>query len=158
MINTSPVNVYFTLHYRLFFSKDFVFECLYFSEYDIRMVLFVFWLRVRPSIKYLNNWGNEAGSSEMCTGGYGGRRVSRLMCTYALTLSLFILLSYGVLFYVRKFNLIFIQKLCVCQKCLFFSNKIKSCCHEIRFFYFKLFFRTRVSQNIFNFNQIDSVF
>ena len=35
-----------------FFVKNFFFECLYFSEYDIRMFLFVFWLRNRPSIKY----------------------------------------------------------------------------------------------------------
>ena len=34
-----------------FFVKNFLFECLYFSEYDIRMFLFVFSLRNRPSIK-----------------------------------------------------------------------------------------------------------
>ena len=39
--------------------KEFTFfECLYFSEYDIGMLLFVFWLRNRPSIKYVRNWGN----------------------------------------------------------------------------------------------------
>ena len=38
--------------------KEFFFECLYFSEYDIGM-LFVFWLRNRPSIKDVRNWGNE---------------------------------------------------------------------------------------------------
>ena len=42
-----------------FFIKNFFFECLYFSEYDIRMFLFVFfWLRNRPSIKYICKWGN----------------------------------------------------------------------------------------------------
>ena len=39
--------------------KDyFFFKCLYFSEYDIRMFLYVFWLRNRPSIKYVRNWEN----------------------------------------------------------------------------------------------------
>ena len=38
--------------------KDFFFECLYFSEYDIGMLFFVFGLRNRPSIKYVPNWGN----------------------------------------------------------------------------------------------------
>ena len=54
------------------------------------MFLFVFWLRKRPSINYVSNWGNGGGgSSKMCTGVYRGRGVLRLMCTYALTLSLF---------------------------------------------------------------------
>ena len=39
--------------------KDlFFFECFYFSEYDIRMLLFVFWLRNRPYITYVSNWRN----------------------------------------------------------------------------------------------------
>ena len=46
---------------------------------------------------------------------------------------------------------------CVCQKWLFLSNDIKFP-QEISLFYFKLFFRTKVSQNAFNFNQIDSKF
>ena len=53
-----------------------------------------------------------------------GRGISRPMCTYALTLSLFIFLSYSVLFYLQKFNLTLTQKECVCQKWLFFSNEI----------------------------------
>ena len=39
-----------------FFVKNFLFfECFYFSEYDNQMFLFVFWLRNRPSIKYVRN-------------------------------------------------------------------------------------------------------
>ena len=69
-----------------FFVKNyFFFECLYFSEYYIRMLLFVFSLRNRPSIKYVRKWGNGGGSSKMCTGAYSGRGVSRLMCKYTLT-------------------------------------------------------------------------
>ena len=152
LINTAPQNVYFILHYHLFFVKIFFFEYLYLSEYDIRMFLFVSWLRNRPSIKYVRNQGNVGGSSKMCTGAYSGNGVSRLMCTYALTLSLSMFLSYGVLFYLQKFNLTFIQKGCVCQKWLFLYNEINFCCNEIIFFYFKLFFRFNVSQNTFDFN------
>ena len=45
--------LYYTIIY--FFVKIFFYECLYFSEYDIRMFLFVFWLRNRPSIRYVRN-------------------------------------------------------------------------------------------------------
>ena len=44
---------YYTIIY--FFVKNFVFERLYFSEYDILMLLFVLWLRNKPSIKYVRN-------------------------------------------------------------------------------------------------------
>ena len=44
-----------------FFAKKKFFECFYFSEYAIRMFLFVFWLRNMPSIKYVGNKGNERG-------------------------------------------------------------------------------------------------
>ena len=77
LINTAPVNVYFILHYRLFFRKGFFFECLYFSEYDIWMFLFVFSLRNRPPIKHVRNWRNGGGgggshpkSLQVRTGGW----------------------------------------------------------------------------------------
>ena len=63
---------YYTIIY--FFVKNFFFECLYFSEYDIRMFLFVFWLRNRPSIKYVRNQGNGGAHSkcvQVRTGGEG---------------------------------------------------------------------------------------
>ena len=43
-----------------FFAKNFFFfKCLYFSEYNIQMLfLFVFWLRNRPSIKYVHNYNH----------------------------------------------------------------------------------------------------
>ena len=44
---------------------------------------------------------------------------------------------------------------CVCQKRLFFSNEISFCCHEISFFYVKLFLRVKDSQDAFNFNQTE---
>ena len=83
-INIAPRDVYFILHYQ-FFSG-----CPYFSECDIRMFLFVLCLRNRLSITYVRNYGNGGGSSKICTGpAYRGRGVSPLMCTYTLTLSLF---------------------------------------------------------------------
>ena len=62
--------------------KEFFLECLYFSEYDIRMFLFVFWLRNTPSIKYTRSWGNGGGSSKMCTGAYRTRGVEKLVIRY----------------------------------------------------------------------------
>ena len=47
----------FISHYTtIYFSvKIFFFERLYFSEYDIRIFLFVFWVEKRPSIKDVRN-------------------------------------------------------------------------------------------------------
>ena len=43
LINAALLNVFFNLLYHLFFCKEiYFFECLYFSEYDIRMSLYVF--------------------------------------------------------------------------------------------------------------------
>ena len=86
----------------------------------------------------------------------GRRKVSRFMCTYALALTFFMFLFYGVLFYLQKFNLTFIQKRCVCQKWLFFSSEMNFCCNEISVFYFELFLQTKVSQNALDFSQIES--
>ena len=41
----------------------------------------------------------------MCTGAFKGRGVSRIMCTYALILSLFMVLLYGVCFICRNLTL-----------------------------------------------------
>ena len=43
--------------------------------------------------------------SKMCIAAYRDRGGSRLLCTYALAPSFFMFLSYGVLFYLYKFNL-----------------------------------------------------
>ena len=91
MLILSYINIYFLVNIVFF-------ECLYFSEYDIRMFLFAFWLRNRPFITYLRNRGNGGMSSKMCTGMYNGREVSRLICTYTLTLSLFIFSLYSVVY------------------------------------------------------------
>ena len=50
------ISVYFILYYHLFFRKEiYFFESLYFSESDIRMPLYFFWLRKGPSITYVRN-------------------------------------------------------------------------------------------------------
>ena len=53
----------------------FFFECLYFSENDIRTLLFVFWLRNRPFIKYVRN----------CTGAYRYWGVEKSVTRYVRT-------------------------------------------------------------------------
>ena len=68
--------------------------------------------------------------------------------------SLIMFLSYGVLFYLQKFNLNFIKKGCVCQTWLSFSNEIKFCCNEISSFYFELFFRSYPKRFYFYSNRI----
>ena len=101
------------------------------------IVLLDFWLMLL-SWMFISSYTQNVYS---CVQGEG---VSRLMCMYALTLPKICLV------YLLKFNLTFIQKRCICQKRLFFSNKINFCHHEISFFNLKLFFRTKVTQNSFN--------
>ena len=122
-----------------FFVKNF-FWMFIFQRIRYSNVLICLWLRNRSSIKYVRNYGNGEGSFKMLTDGYRGRGVSPFMCTYALTLSLFMFLSCGVLFYLQKFNITFIQKGCVCQKWLFFSNEINFCWNEISFFLIQIAF------------------
>ena len=50
------------------------------------MFLFAFCLRIGNPISTCAAGGMEEGSSKMCTGSYRRRGVSRLICTYALTL------------------------------------------------------------------------
>ena len=63
----------------------FFFECLYFNNYDIRMLLFIFWLRNRLSVKYVSNWGNGRGLSKTCKGAFKGRGVEKQVIRYVRT-------------------------------------------------------------------------
>ena len=85
-----------------------------------------------------------------CAQGVWGITLHVYVCTYLFS-CFFLMVS---CFNLYKLNLTFIQKGCVCQKWLFFSNEINFCWNEISFCYFKLFFRTKLNQNGFNFNQI----
>ena len=88
------------------------------------------------------------GSSKVRTAACRGRSDSHIICTYALALYLFIFveecLSYTVLYYLQKFNFMFIHMRCACQKWLFFSNEMSVCHDEINFF--NSFLQTKFSQ------------
>ena len=65
---------------------------------------------------------------------------------------------FGIIF-VLKFNLTFTPKRCFRQERLFFYNEINFCRHkvsEISIFYLNIFLWTKVNQNAFNVNQIES--
>ena len=103
------------------------------------MSLYVFWLRREPSIKYVYNcrgmggWGHPK-YVQLRT----GVRVSILMCTYALTLSLLAaLLSYNVLFGTRCLHKMFKDnrkhfktnsstRIVMCTNCLIISYILQS--------------------------------
>ena len=71
----------------VYVSVNMIFECSYLS---------FGWEIGHPLSMYITR-EMERGSSKMFTDAYKGREVSRFMCTYALTLSLCMFLSYGVL-------------------------------------------------------------
>ena len=140
------MNVYFILHYHLFFRKViYFFECLYFSEYNIRMSLYVIWLRKVSSIKYVRNWRGDGGHPQciQLLTGEGGVMPHVYVRTYTHLFSCFCLMV--SCFICRNLTLPknLCQKGCVRQKRLFFSNEINFCCHEISFFNLKLFLRTK---------------
>ena len=88
LINAVLLNVYFILHCHVFFRKKiYFFEFLYFSEYDIRMSLCVFWLRKGPLLKYVPNCLGRRVHQKCVQLRTGGGSVT-LHGTYALTLSL----------------------------------------------------------------------
>ena len=90
LINTAPLSVHFILRYLFFFRKEFFFECLYFTEYDIRKFFFGFfgfWLKNKPSIKYVSNWGNGMGLNQnvyRCVQGKEGWKIGHKICTYKI--------------------------------------------------------------------------
>ena len=134
MINAAPLNVYFNLHYNLICCKELFFPNVYISAstiFESSCLLF----------------GSEIGHplSTYATEGMWGLILNVYMCVEGGGVSrslssLFNFLSYGVLFYLKKFNLNLIQKGCVCQEWSFFSNESNFCCHQISFFCFELFF------------------
>ena len=90
-------------------------------------------------------WGRPMQNAYSCV---RREELSRLMCTYALTVSLLMILgaflSYSALFYLQIFNLILFKK-DVFVRNGYFSPKFWL--HEITLFYLKLFLRTKFSQN-----------
>ena len=99
LIYTAPLNVYFYYITIYFFVKNFFFRTLIFQWIRYSNVI-CFLVEAIHYVRTQLGGGGEGGvSSKMCTGAYRGRGISRLVCTYALTLSLFMFLFCGVLFY-----------------------------------------------------------
>ena len=116
---------FYTIIY-FFVKKIYFVICLYFSEYDIRMSLYVFWLAKRPSIRYVRNWSGDEVSYKMRADVYR-RRACHTLCVRAH------LHAFGSIF-VLQWLILFveiqpylIQKRCGRQKRLFFSSKINFC-------------------------------
>ena len=76
---------YSTLPY-FFVKKNFFFECLYFREYDIRISLYVFWLRKGPSVKCVLNWWGRCHPNyvQLCNG-EGGVMTHVYVRTYTIS-------------------------------------------------------------------------
>ena len=146
---------YYTIIY-FFIKIFFVIKCLYFSEYDIRMFLLVFWLRNRRSIKYVSNWGSGLGISKMFRDAYRRRGVLPFMCTYALILSFFMFCLMAPCFICRSLTLRSFKKDEFVRNGYFSQMRSISVVMNKLFFKFRLFFLTKVSQNGFNFDQIES--
>ena len=85
MINSVLLIVYFILHYHLFFRKKYFFVCLYFSEYDIRMFLFVFWWRTSLSIKYVLKRGSGRGDTQNVSRYVKGKGFEKSVIRYVRT-------------------------------------------------------------------------
>ena len=66
-----------------------------------------------------DDWGGWGVIQNMYRCTQGGRGITPHVYVRTHSLSFFMLLSYGVLFYLEKFNLTFTQKGCVYQKWLF---------------------------------------
>ena len=47
-------------------KKKSFFRMLSLSEYDIRMSLYLYWLRKGPLIKYVHNWLGDGGNHAKC--------------------------------------------------------------------------------------------
>ena len=118
-----------------FFVNNFFSECLYFSVIFKCSYLSFGWEIGYPLSMYVTRRikGAHPKCVQLRTGGEKAFTPHAYECTYTISLHV---LSYGVLFYLQKFNLTFIRKKCVCQKWLFFSNDITFCCNKTSFFYF----------------------
>ena len=133
----------------------FFFESLYFSEYNIRMIIFFFaWEIGHPLNMYAT--GEMEGSHQKCvqlrTGGeeyhalFTHTHLHYLFSCFCLIVSCFICKNWTLISFKKG---VFVRD-------NIFANEISFCCHEISFFYLKLVFRTKVSKKGFNFNQIES--
>ena len=135
------------LHYYLGFCREiYFFECLYFSEYDIRMYWRFFWLRNGPLIKYVRNcwlwWGSTAAHREdVC--------VSSFMCTYTLTLFSCFWQHFCLIvscFIYRNLTSPLFKKDVFVRNGYFFSKEINFCRDEIGYFYLNIFSEPKLAK------------
>ena len=94
LINNAPRNVYLILHYHLFFLKEFFsFECLCFSEYDIRMFLIVFWSRNSCPLSMYAFREMEGVIQNLCSCAQGERVITPhvYVRTYTISFHVFVL-------------------------------------------------------------------
>ena len=151
-INDILPNFFFILDYYLLFRKEiYFFECLYFSEYDIQMSWYVFWLKKGSLIKYARTYWGNGRLSKIRTAAYRGRgchtlyvhtylhyRFSCFWHHFCFIMSCFICRNLTLLLF----------KICFCQKRLFFSNEINLCRHETSFFHLKLFLLSNLAKRL----------
>ena len=125
-----------------------IFECFY---------MFFGWQRGHPLITYAT--GGTVGSSRMHKAAYMGREVSRLMCTFALKLSLFMFWQHFCLmvscFICRNVILPSFKKDLLIRNG-YFPPTISVSMVIILLHFLILFFRTKLGQNVFNCNKIES--
>ena len=85
------ISSYITIH---FFVKKLIFSNVYFSECNIRMFLYVFYLKKEPSIKYVRNWwemGVHLKCLQLCIGGKGVKPHVYVLAAFLLYIVLFCL-------------------------------------------------------------------
>ena len=93
LINAAVLNVYFILYYHLFFLKEFAFSDVYISVNMVFECLYIFfgWERGSKLSTYATGrWMGLIWNACRCVQGEG---LTRLMCTYALTLLLLMFLA-----------------------------------------------------------------
>ena len=156
LIKAVLLNIYFSLHYHSWFHKEiYFFEYLYFSEYDIQMSLYsIGWERGHQLGTYAT--GGRMGVHRKCIelsseGGGATPHVYVRTCTLFMFWQFFCLIvSY---FICRNLTLPLFKK------DLFFWNDCfspKRSISVVSFFNLKLFLQTKVSENAFKINQIES--
>ena len=129
------------------------FECLYFSEYNTRVSLYNFWMRKSPLIKYVCNWWVNGESSKMRSAAYR-EKGSQVSCVRMHVHYLFS-------FFWRHFLALFvgIQPCIYSKKNVFvktgYFSPARSISVVMKYLYVKLFLKTKLIQNAFDFNKIE---
>ena len=143
LINAALLNVYL-----LFFRKEInFFKCLYFTKYDIRMSLYVFfgWARDRQVSTYVI--GEGMGSCQMLTATYMGRGChASLVRTHLHRFSCFwqnVCLIVSCFIY-RNLTLPLFKKDVFIRNGFYFSKK-RNFCHHKKIFCLKLFLQAKIS-------------